>query len=173
MAEKNLGQTRKAWKIGIISFKPEYYYFGDTMLFTKKVPFSITEAQIKEDILSPENVILVKLNLRYPQFNCPKGDPLLKNAKPLYENIINNLAEFAKTELSKSALAEYKADDKSFRPFAAVTQWEVTEDTKDILSIHLTISIGDGKNPPSITEKSQIWDRHTGNLITVKKKTAS
>ncbi len=132
------------------------------MLFTKRKRFEITEKQIKEDLLSENKATVLKINLRYPHIECPKGDKLCINAKPLYEKIAKNFAEYAKTELYKKALDLYNADPNGFLPLSAVMVWENTFLSEDYLSVLLDISVSDSKGNKSLQRKTQVWDRKRG-----------
>ena len=96
------------------------------MLFSKKKKFEITEKQIKEEISSPDGAVILKINLKYPQIDCPKNDKMKIHAKPLYEKIAIGFSEYARTELSKKALDTYNAEPNGFSPFSAVMCWEST-----------------------------------------------
>ncbi len=132
------------------------------MLFTKRKRFEITEKQIKEELISQNGSTVLKINLKYPQIECPKGDKMSINAKPLYEKIANSFAEYAKTELYKKALDLYNADPNNFSPLSAVMVWENTFLNESYLSILLDISISDSHGNKSLQRKTQVWDRIKG-----------
>lgn len=132
------------------------------MLLTKKTKFSLSEAQIKEDILSDSGDLLLKINIRYPEIKCAKNDPLAKYAKGFYADIASSLAGFARKELVKTAINAYNADKGAFLPYAAVMRYEVTLENNDHLSVLLDISVSDGINRPSVERKTQVWERKNG-----------
>lgn len=132
------------------------------MLFSKKKKFEITEKQIKEEIRSPDGAVILKINLKYPQIDCPKNDKMKVHAKPLYEKIAIGFSEYAKTELSKKALDTYNAEPNGFSPFSAVMCWESTYLDESYLSILLDISVSDSKGNRSLQRKTQVWDRKSG-----------
>ena len=131
-------------------------------MFAKKKKFEITEKQIKEEIRSPDGTVVLKINLKFPKIDCPKGDKLRLHAKPLYEKIANGFADYAKAELSKKALDAYNAEPNGFSPFSAVTRWESTFIDESYLSIILDVSVSDGKGSRSLQRKTQVWDRKSG-----------
>lgn len=132
------------------------------MLITKKTKFSVTEAQIKEDVLSSEGEVLLKINVRYPDIDCTKNDCLAKYAKPFYSDMAKAFADFAKNELQKRALADYTSDKDNFLPYSALMKFEVTYLDKDYLSVMQEISVSDGKDMLSIEKKTQVWERKNG-----------
>ena len=132
------------------------------MLLNRKTKFSVSERQIKEEIKTENGVLLLKINLRTPDIKCAKNDPLSKYAQKFYTNLSSEFFEFAKKELSKTALNAYKADSTSFVPYSALMRYEVTSEDKDYLSILQDIAVSDGKNPPSIERKTQVWERKRG-----------
>ncbi len=133
------------------------------MLLNKKTKFSVSETQIKEDIVTPDGDLLLKINIRYPDIKCAKNDPLAKYAKKFYGDISSAFLEFAKKELSKAALSAYKAGVETFLPYSAVMRYVVTLESKDYLSIMLDIAVSDGINPPSVERKTQVWERKYGS----------
>lgn len=132
------------------------------MLLTKKMKFSMTDSQIKEDILSKDGDLLLKINIKYPDIKCAKNDPLAKYAKGFYADIATSFHAFAKNELSKLAYNAYNTDKSIFLPYAAVMRYEVTLENSDYLSVLLDISVSDGIKSPSIERKTQVWERKNG-----------
>ncbi len=136
------------------------------MLFTKRKQFRLLNEQIKEEIASPNGEVVLKINLRYPKIQCPKGDKMAVYAKPLYEKIALGLCQYAKTELYKKALETYSAQPQGFAPFSAVMSWENTYIDENYLSVLLDISIGNSNGIASTQKKTQVWDRKSGVMCT-------
>lgn len=131
------------------------------MLFTKKVRFSVTEAQIKEDITDQSGEAVLKLNLKYPEIKCGKRDPLNHSAAAFYSRMANELAKCARNDFKKAAIAARAASGNNFVPFSVLMNWENTFESDEYLCIVLDISFFDGIN--STTErKIQIWERGYG-----------
>lgn len=131
------------------------------MLFTKKIKFSLIEKQIKEEILSEDGKPLLKLNLKYPEIQCPKKDPLRKNALPFYQRLAEGLLHYAKNDFLKSAKRAFEGSE-SFMPFSVVMRWTKTHESEKYLSILIEISFSDGKSEPMYERKTQIWERKFG-----------
>ncbi len=134
------------------------------MLLTKRPRFLVSEQQIKEELFAPDGATVLKINLRFPQIQCDKKDPLFKTAAPLYPRVADSVFKYAKTELYAMAQRAYSASSEDFLPFAALMRWENTFEDSDYLSILLDISASDGKAPPSVERKTQVWDRRKGTL---------
>ncbi len=134
------------------------------MLLTKKIKFSVNEAQIKEDIFSDGSDLLLKINLKYPDIRCGKNDPLNKYAAEFYKKLAFGLADFARGELLTAAKISYGSHKDGFLPFAAVMKYEVTFESNEYLSILSDISVCDGLSTPSVERKTQVWDRKSGLL---------
>lgn len=132
------------------------------MLLNRKTKFSISEAQIKEDVKAPDGTLLLKINIKYPSIKCAKKDPLSKYAVRFYVDVSSAFLEFAKKELIKTALNAYNADKENFSPYSAVMRYEVTLENQDYLSVMLDIAIFDGKNTSSLERKTQVWERKYG-----------
>ena len=131
------------------------------MLFTKKKRFEITNSQIKEELSAKDGTVVLKLNLKYPQIQCPKGDKLNVYAIPLYKKIALGLVQHAKGEIYKKALDSYNSEATDFLPFSVVMNWENTFINEKYISILLDISLGDN-NGVSSQKQTQVWDRKTG-----------
>lgn len=132
------------------------------MLLNRKTKFSLSEAQIKEEIKAPDGTLLLKINIRYPDIKCSKNDPLAKYAAKFYLNVSSAFSEFAKKELAKSALIAYNADKDKFSPYSAVMRYEVTLENADYLSVMLDIAVFDGRDSQSFDRKTQVWERKYG-----------
>ncbi len=132
------------------------------MLLTKKTKFSVSESQLKENVMSPDGVLLIKMNFRYPDIKCNKKDPLEKYAKRFYENIVSAFSDFVKKELSAIALSAYKSKPEQFLPYSALIRFEKTFLDENYLSMLLDISVSDGFNPPRLERKTQVWERKYG-----------
>ncbi len=132
------------------------------MLFSKKTKFSVSEKQIKEDILSDNGMLLVRLNLRYPNITCPKRDPLIHNAVPFYPRLAEGIAYYARSDLKKAAMSAYNSSPDGFMPFSAVMRWEKTFENESYLSLLIDISVCDGIEPPMTERKTQVWERKFG-----------
>lgn len=132
------------------------------MLFTKKQKFSVNEGHIKEDMLSPDGTVVLKINLRYPEISCPKRDKLRINALPLYAKLSQGFAQYAKSELYKAALEKHAKMPEGFIPFSAVMRWEKTFEDDKYISFMIDVSVCDGETPPSFDRKTQIWEREQG-----------
>ena len=130
------------------------------MLFSKKKNFAVIERQHKEDLGDGEKTVL-KLNLRYPELQCSKNDPLHKFAKPFYENLSKRFLNFAKTELFNNAK---NAPSTAKAPFSALAKFEKSFENEDFLSILIEFSISDGISQPHIEKKTQTWNRSNGFL---------
>ena len=130
------------------------------MLFNKKNRFSISEKQIKEEIKSPEGIIALRLNLRYPELKCPARDPLSVNAVPFYKRIAEGFADYARHELAPVAFAASKSE--GFAPYSAVMTYEKCFDDEKYLSFFIDVSVSDGIEPPRIERKTQVWERKFG-----------
>ena len=104
------------------------------MLLTRKTIFSVCEAQIKEDVFSDDKILLLKINLKYPDVRCNKNDPLNKYAVPFYKKLADGFCDFAKNELLLSAKESYAISQDTFLPFAAVMKYEVTTESNEFLS---------------------------------------
>lgn len=133
------------------------------MLFTKKKVFSLTEKQIKRDILSPEGEVVLKINLRYPQLNCPKGDPLLQNAAPFYERFAESLLFYAERDLKEEALKNRGAE-----PYSIYLRWESPYCDEKYLSVFLEVGISLGDGNIKCQRKSQVWERKFGTKCPLK-----
>lgn len=132
------------------------------MLLTKKNKFRIDEGQIKEDVLSAEGELLLKINLRYPDIKCRKNDPMAVFARDFYPRIAKSFAEYAKSELFSVAQKARKAAPEGFLPFSAVMRYELTYEDERFLSVVLYISVSDGSGAPSAERKTQVWEREYG-----------
>jgi hypothetical protein len=132
------------------------------MLFTKKIKFSLIERQIKEEILSDNGTPLLKINLKYPEIQCQKKDPLRKNACEFYKRLSDGLIYYAKNDLLKSAKRAQAECDGEFIPYSVVMRWENTYESEKYLSILLEISISDGLSEPFKERKTQVWERKFG-----------
>lgn len=132
------------------------------MLFVKKTRFSLSEKQIKEELTAPDGGVALVINLRYPQINCPKKDPLAKNAMPFYPRLAEGFADYAKTDLLKTAIKAKKEDPENFKPFSAVMSFETTFENEKYLSVAVELSVSDGKSPPMRQKKTQVWERKYG-----------
>ncbi len=132
------------------------------MLFTKKTKFSLIERQIKEDLLSDSGTILLKLNIKYPEIQCSKKDPLRKNAFEFYKRLAAGLEHYAKNDMLKAAKKTESISVEGFIPYAVVMRWENTYESEKYLSILIEISISDGQNDPFFERKTQIWERKFG-----------
>ena len=160
MAQENSGKARRTKKIkAYYPRKPHKYIRVIQVLFTKKNKFEILDSQIKEELKAPDESVILRLNLRYPEIHCQKKDPLYANAKDLYPRLAKSLEEYGKTELYQKALRAYNSDKEDFLPYALVMRWENTFIDKDYLSILLDISVSYGNDSPSIERKTQVWDR--------------
>ncbi len=136
------------------------------MLFNKKNRFQITERQIKEDIKNSDGVIMLKLNLRYPEIKCAKNDPLSKYAEKFYSQTAKAFSEYAKGDFLSSANTVYSARKEEFVPFSVVMRWECTFDNSEYLSIVTDFSVSDGINPPFNEKQTQVWSRKSGTKCT-------
>ncbi len=132
------------------------------MLFTKKKVFSLTEKQIKKDILSPDGEVILKINLRYPQLNCPKGDPLLQNAAPFYERFAESLLYYAERDLKEEALK-----NKGSEPHSVYLRWESPFCDEKYLSVLLEVGISLGDGQLKCQRKAQVWERKFGTKCTL------
>jgi len=132
------------------------------MLFNKKNRFSVTEKQIKEELRSPDNSPILRINLRFPQINCSKKDPMYKTAGILYQRVADEFLKYAKSVLYNIALSAYSQNPADFVPFAALINWENTYEDSKNLSVMLNISVSDGKSPPNAELKTQVWQRDNG-----------
>lgn len=132
------------------------------MLFNKKSRFSVAEKQIKEELLSPDDTPILRINLRFPQITCSKKDPLYKTAGVLYPRVADEFFKYAKSVLYNIALASYSQDAANFAPFAALINWENTYEDNKHLSIMLNISVSDGRNTPNGEIKTQVWQKDNG-----------
>lgn len=130
------------------------------MLFTKKMQFSVSEKQIREELKSPEGVTALKINLRYPEIKCSKRDPLSVNAAPFYKRIAEGFAEYAKNELASIAFAASETD--GFSPYSAVMTYEKCFEDDRYISFYIDISISDGIAVPITERKTQVWERKFG-----------
>lgn len=131
------------------------------MLFSKKKQFAILEKQIKEELKDENGRTVLRLNLRYPELQCPKKDPLTRFAEPLYKKLAEGFAEYAKTELFKKAKALTNED---FMPFSALMRFEKAFEDERFLSILVEFSVSDGKTEAFTERKAQTWDRKSGTL---------
>lgn len=130
------------------------------MLFSKKKNFALIERQIKEEIRDGDKTVL-KINLRYPELQCAKNDPMIRFAKPFYEKLSKGFSEYAKTELFKKAKTTVK---EGGLPFSALMKFEKSYENEKYLSILIEISVSDGISPPKIERKAQTWNRKNGLL---------
>jgi hypothetical protein len=131
------------------------------MLLTKKKSFCIEEATVKREVTDGENC-LVRINLRYPDLVCGKKDCMQLFAKDFYKNIADAFEKYATDELVKKAKTAYAEDPEGFKPFSALMKYEVTRLDEKFLSVMTDISVCDGKNPPSVERKTQVWERDFG-----------
>lgn len=132
------------------------------MLFVKKERLILGEACIKEELSDSEGVILLKINLKCPEINAKKREPLSVFAKNFYSDLINSFAEYAKTELLKAAREKYSESTEGFLPFAAVMNYRVTRFDERFLSVVIDISVSDGAGNISHERKTQVWERSFG-----------
>ena len=88
------------------------------MLLTKRPRFLVSEQQIKEELFAPDGATVLKINLRFPQIQCDKKDPLFKTAVPLYPRVADSVFKYAKTELYAMMAERLQVTDK------AVSKWE-------------------------------------------------
>lgn len=132
------------------------------MLFAKKIHFSVSEKQIKEEIKSAEGDTLLRINIRYPELICPKRDPLLRFALPFYKQFAENFAEYARRELIKTAQKAKNASADTFLPFAAVMRWEKTYENERFVSFFIDISVSNVNSPPVTERHTQVWERERG-----------
>lgn len=132
------------------------------MLFTKKIVFSVIEKQIKDDLTDENGELLIKLNLRYPEIKCKKNDVLSKHCAGLYPEIANEFEKYARTELKKAVLEEKKNSFEYFVPYSVLMRWENAFESDDYLCIIIDLSVSDGRHPPKIERKIQIWERKFG-----------
>ncbi len=132
------------------------------MLFTKKIKFSLIERQIKEELLSDNGTPLLKLNLKYPEIQCHKKDPLRKNAFEFYKRLAEGLEHYAKNDFLKTAKIAKSSSESVFVPYSVVMRWENTFESEKYLSILIEISISDGRNEPFKERKTQVWERKFG-----------
>ncbi|MBO5870252.1 MAG: hypothetical protein J6Q89_05825 [Clostridia bacterium] len=132
------------------------------MLLTKKTKFSVSESQIKEDVLSKDGILLLKINVKYPDIVCAKDDCLARYAKKFYADVSKAFVDFAKTELAKRALNSYNTDKDGFLPYSALMKYDVTLLSKDYLSVMFDLSVSDGKEILSVEKKTQVWERKNG-----------
>ncbi len=137
------------------------------MLFSKKKVYAIGEKVYKEHLKDKEQEVLVIINLRLPQIQCPKKDPLLKKAVPFYEKLGEGFFEFAKTQLFETATLSKKSQNQDFKPFGAISYYEITEDNSDYLSVLIDFSVSDGMSPPISQRKTQVWNKKTGSLCKI------
>lgn len=131
------------------------------MLLTKKKSFCIEEATVKRELTDGESC-LVKINLRYPDIVCGRKDSMQLFAKDFYKNIADAFEKYATDELAKKAKAAYAESPEGFKPFSALMKYEVTRLDEKFLSVITDISVCDGKNPPSVERKTQVWERDFG-----------
>ncbi len=132
------------------------------MLFTKKNRFLVNEKQFKEDLLDEKNELLLKINLRYPEIKCKRKDVLSGSCATLYPKMADALIHNAKSELRKAAAEAKKANPDGFLPFAVLMNFENVFESERLLCIIVDISVSDGRNPPEIERKIQIWEREFG-----------
>lgn len=132
------------------------------MLLKKKKRFSITEGQIKEELLSPDGRLLVRVNIKYPNIDCEKGDPLSIFAKDFYKDLAESLLQNAKNGIYSSSLEVLNSSPEGFLPFAVLMRYEITLENQDFLSIVTDISISDGKENKTAARTTQVWERAFG-----------
>lgn len=134
------------------------------MLFTKKTKFSITEKQLKEDVLDENGAVLVKINVRYPEIKCSKKDPLSRNCVKLYPKIAESFCSYAKKELKSAALKTKKESADGFAPFSAIMKWENVFENERFLCLITDVSVWDGRGVPETDRKIQVWEREFGTV---------
>lgn len=132
------------------------------MLLTKKNKFTVDEGRIKEDVLSPEGKLLLKINLRYPDIKCRPRDAMAAYAKDFYLKLAVSFADYAKNELLKCAQSAYLLSPESFLPFSALMKYSITHEDESFLSIVQDISVSDGRSVPAVDRKTQVWEREYG-----------
>ncbi len=132
------------------------------MLFNKKIKFSISESQIKEDFCADDKTVVLRVNLRFPQITCPKTDPLFKTAMPFYKSLGSGFYDYCKNGLFPIALKTYKENSDLFSPYSAIMRWENTFTDGGYISVIQKISVSDGNTPPITDIKTQVWQRQNG-----------
>lgn len=132
------------------------------MLLTKKNRFYIGEGNIKEELTDSNGVVLVKINIRYPEIQCGKRDKMAVFAKDFYKDTAESLKKSAQEELLPAARSAYANNPDEFVPFAAVMKYEITFESKDFLSVMQDIMVSDGKRNLINKKKTQVWEREYG-----------
>lgn len=132
------------------------------MLFAKKNRFFIEEGHIKEDLTDNDGIVMVKINIRYPDIKCGKRDKMAVFAKDFYKEAADAFKKSAIDELLPAAQAAYKSNQNEFVPFAAVMKYEITLENKAFLSVIQDITVSDGKCNLINKKKTQVWEREYG-----------
>ncbi len=132
------------------------------MLLTKKNKFFIEEGQIKEELTDSNGIVLVKINIKYPEIKCGKRDKMSVFAKGFYKDMAEAFKKSALDELLPAAQHAYAGNPDEFVPFAAVMKYEMTFESKVFLSVMQDITVSDGKSNLINKKKTQVWEREYG-----------
>jgi len=151
----------------------------------------ITKENIKTVTVAPEYIKktlkfngseILQINVKYPDVKIMPNVLYQKTEKKIndfYGIFVKNFINFCEKRLYKNAAAEFLTfknnadndnnDNNRFKPFGAVTNFEVAYNKQDFLRIYLDVSIYAGNGRKNKAKKSHVWKLSDGTLIPFKK----